>query len=620
MMKWHEKRNFRISLIVAVLIATEVFVAPMIAPHVSVAVPSPPTVSYGEMMKQAKAGSIEQVELGDTAAVVHLKAGNDEYVALPDDARPTDQLVNDNVDVQAAPRPGPNPLSAIFAWLPIFLSLGFLMFLIHSQKKGGLGGQAIGRSRAKLYQTSSKILFKDVAGVDAAKQELAEIVHFLKEPIRYQQLGAKPPKGCLLVGPPGTGKTLLAKAIAGEANVPFFSTSGSDFIEMFVGIGAKRVRETFENCRRNAPCILFIDEIDALGRQRSNHGHDGEREQTLNALLVEMDGFNSTTGIIVIAATNRPDVLDQALIRPGRFDRQISVTNPDIVGREAILKVHVRNVKLAAEMQGIGALLPLARGTPGFSGADLANLVNEAALFAARRQGMAINEDDFERAKDRVMMGAEQRSLMMTDEERRLTAYHEAGHALVAVLEPASDPVHKATIVPRGRTLGLVMRFPDGDRVSLSLERIQADLSVAAAGRAAEKIIFGESKVTTGAQADIKMATSLAMNMVTRWGFSDKVGAVLHGHDNGEDGFGAVGSKASDDTARTIDHEVRRIVDGAKLRAETLITSHIDKLHELALALLAKETLSGEEIRNIVFHPGHFDLILDLQVAASVNA
>ena len=443
--------------------------------------------------------------------------------------------------------------------------------------------------------------FDDVAGIDEAKSELEEIVEFLKDPQRFQRLGGKIPKGCLLVGPPGTGKTLLARAIAGEANVPFFTISGSDFVEMFVGVGASRVRDMFEQGKKNAPCIIFIDEIDAVGRHRGAGlgGGNDEREQTLNQLLVEMDGFEANEGVILIAATNRPDVLDPALLRPGRFDRQIVVPNPDILGREKILKVHMRKVPLGPDVEA----RTIARGTPGFSGADLANLVNEAALLAARKGKRVVGMTEFEEAKDKVMMGSERRSMVMTDEEKKLTAYHEAGHAIVALHCPDSDPIHKATIIPRGRALGMVMRLPEGDRISLSKAKLEADLRVACGGRIAEDLIFGADRITTGASSDIRMVSEMARRMVTEWGMSDKLGFLAYSADQQEVFLGhsvTQQKNVSDATANVIDEEIRRITDEAYDDARRILEQNMDDLHVLSKGLLEYETLSGDEIKDLL--------------------
>lgn len=471
------------------------------------------------------------------------------------------------------------------------------------QMQGG-GGKAMGfgKSKAKLLtEKLGRVTFDDVAGIDEAKTELEEIVEFLKDPQKFQRLGGKIPKGCLLVGPPGTGKTLLARAIAGEANVPFFTISGSDFVEMFVGVGASRVRDMFEQGKKNAPCIIFIDEIDAVGRHRGAGlgGGNDEREQTLNQLLVEMDGFEANEGVILIAATNRPDVLDPALLRPGRFDRQVVVPNPDILGRERILKVHMRKVPLAPDVEA----RTIARGTPGFSGADLANLVNEAALLAARKGKRVVFMSEFEEAKDKVMMGSERRSMVMTDEEKKLTAYHEAGHAVVALHCEDSDPIHKATIIPRGRALGMVMRLPEGDRISLSKAKIFADLRVACGGRIAEEMIFGEEKITTGASSDIKMVSDMSRRMITEWGMSEKLGFLAYGADQQEVflGHSVTQTKTnSDATANAIDEETRRIIDNAYKDASDILKKNKDQLETVARGLLEYETLSGAEIDALI--------------------
>jgi cell division protease FtsH len=484
----------------------------------------------------------------------------------------------------------------------MLLFIGIWVFFMRQMQGGSRGAMGFGKSRAKLLtEHQGRVTFEDVAGIDEAKTELEEVVEFLKDPGKFQRLGGKIPKGVLLVGPPGTGKTLLAKAIAGEANVPFFTISGSDFVEMFVGVGASRVRDMFEQGKKNAPCIIFIDEIDAVGRHRGAGlgGGNDEREQTLNQMLVEMDGFEANEGVILIAATNRPDVLDPALLRPGRFDRQVVVPNPDVVGREKILKVHMRKTPLA---EGVDARI-IARGTPGFSGADLANLVNEAALLAARKGRRTVSMQEFEEAKDKVMLGSERRSMVMTDDEKRLTAYHEAGHAVVALHCPASDPIHKATIIPRGRALGMVMRLPEGDRISLAREQIYADLRVACGGRIAEELIFGEERVTTGASSDIRMATDMARRMVTEWGMSDKLGFLAYNADEQEVFLGRSVSQqknVSDATASVIDAETRRIVDEAYGDAMKILKKHDDELERLAQGLLEYETLNGDEIKIIV--------------------
>jgi cell division protease FtsH len=486
--------------------------------------------------------------------------------------------------------------------LPILLLIGFWIFVMRQMQGGARGAMGFGKSKARLLtENKNRVTFEDVAGVDEAKEELTEIVDFLKDPGKFQRLGGKIPKGALLVGPPGTGKTLLARAIAGEAGVPFFSISGSDFVEMFVGVGASRVRDMFEQAKKNAPCIIFIDEIDAVGRHRGAGlgGGNDEREQTLNQLLVEMDGFEANEGIILVAATNRPDVLDPALLRPGRFDRQIVVPNPDITGREKILRVHMRNVPLAADVE----TKTIARGTPGFSGADLSNLVNEAALMAARKNRRMVTMRDFEDAKDKVMMGAERKSMVMTEDEKRMTAYHEGGHAIVALNVPATDPVHKATIIPRGRALGMVMQLPERDKLSMSYEQMTSRLAILFGGRVAEEIIFGKEKVTSGASSDITQATKLAKAMVTKWGFSDLLGAVEYGENQEEVFLGhsvARNQSVSEDTAKIIDQEVKRLVLGGQEEARRILSERIEDLHTLAKAMLEYETLSGEEIKGVL--------------------
>jgi len=501
------------------------------------------------------------------------------------------------------PKQGPGIGDMMLAILPMLLLIGAWFFFMRQMQGGGRGGaMGFGRSKARLLtEAKGRITFEDVAGIDEAKEELGEIVEFLKDPGKFQRLGGKIPKGALLVGPPGTGKTLLARAIAGEANVPFFSISGSDFVEMFVGVGASRVRDMFEQAKKNAPCIIFIDEIDAVGRHRGAGlgGGNDEREQTLNQLLVEMDGFEANEGIILIAATNRPDVLDPALLRPGRFDRQIVVPNPDLGGREKILRVHTRNVPVA---QGVD-LKTIARGTPGFSGADLANLVNEAALLAARRGKRVVTNKEFEDAKDKVMMGAERRSMVMSDQEKQLTAWHEAGHAIVALEVPESDPVHKATIIPRGRALGMVMQLPESDRYSMNFTQMTSRLAVMMGGRVAEELHFGKDKVTSGAASDISAATRLARMMVTRWGYSDELGFVAYG-DNGDEVF--LGMQVSrtqnvaEATAQKIDAEVKRLVDEGYNLAKRILTEKAEQHKFLAEALLEYETLNGEEIAKVL--------------------
>jgi cell division protease FtsH len=492
-------------------------------------------------------------------------------------------------------------MSLLLSAFPMLLLIGVWIFFMRQMQGGGKGGaMGFGKSKAKLLSEKNlKITFKDVAGIDEAQDELQEIVDFLRDPSKFQKLGGKIPKGCLLIGPPGTGKTLLARAIAGEANVPFFSISGSDFVEMFVGVGASRVRDMFEQGKKNAPCIIFIDEIDAVGRHRGIGvgGGNDEREQTLNQMLVEMDGFEANEGVVIIAATNRPDVLDPALLRPGRFDRQITVPNPDLNGREKILNVHLKKVKQDGK---IDARI-IARGTPGFSGAELANLVNEAALLAARKNKQAIDMIDLEEAKDKVMMGSERRSMAMSDAEKKLTAYHEGGHALVGIYLPASDPIHKATIIPRGRALGMVMRLPENDRFSMARDKMEADIAVAMAGRVSEEMIFGHDKVTSGASSDIQMATKMARAMVTEWGLSEKIGTIYHGASN-EDMYSHSrgGATRSNNTSELIDEEVKALVDQGYNVAKKILTKHLSELHLLAQTLIERETLSGTQIKNLL--------------------
>jgi cell division protease FtsH len=496
-----------------------------------------------------------------------------------------------------------NPiLKILISWAPMLLLIGVWIFFMRQMQSGGGRAMGFGKSRARLLtEKSGRITFEDVAGIDEAKSELQEIVEFLRDPQKFQRLGGKIPKGCLLVGPPGTGKTLLARAIAGEANVPFFTISGSDFVEMFVGVGASRVRDMFEQGKKNAPCIIFIDEIDAVGRHRGAGlgGGNDEREQTLNQMLVEMDGFESNEGVILIAATNRPDVLDPALLRPGRFDRQVVVPNPDVMGREKILKVHMRKVPLASDVDA----KTIARGTPGFSGADLANLVNEAALLAARIGKRVVAMAEFEHAKDKVMMGAERRSLVMSDDEKRMTAYHEGGHAICSITLPECDPVHKATIIPRGRALGMVMSLPEGDRYSTSKLKLKQQLIMAMGGRAAEEIVFGPDKVSNGASGDIKMATDMSRRMITEWGMSEKLGMISYG-DNGQEvflGHSVTQNKnVSEATAREIDNEIKTMIDHAYSEANRILTERRADLESLAQGLLEYETLSGDEIQAVL--------------------
>jgi len=558
------------------------------------------SIPYSDFVAAVDQGRVSDVTMKGNQISGNFQDGRSFSTYAPPGSDVVQRLTDADVGISAEPDDSnmPSIFSILLSWFPILLLIAVWIFFMRQMQGGGGKAMGFGKSKAKLLtQHHGRVTFDEVAGIDEAKQELEEVVEFLKDPQRFQRLGGKIPKGCLLVGPPGTGKTLTARAVAGEANVPFFTISGSDFVEMFVGVGASRVRDMFEQGKKNAPCIIFIDEIDAVGRHRGAGlgGGNDEREQTLNQLLVEMDGFEANEGVILIAATNRPDVLDPALLRPGRFDRQIVVPNPDLVGREKILKVHMRKVPLAPDVDA----KVIARGTPGFSGADLANLVNEAALLAARRRRRVVGHQEFEDAKDKVMMGSERRSMVMTEEEKKLTAYHEAGHAVLAVHEEASDPIHKATIIPRGRALGMVMRLPERDRVSLGKHKCQADLVVAMGGRIAEELIFGPEKITSGASGDIQMATNLARKMVTEWGMSEKLGMLQYGAPEQEVFLGhsvTQSQNMSDHTAQLVDEEIRRIVDDAYDRAKKLLVENIDQLHKLANGLLEYETLSGTEI------------------------
>ncbi len=561
--------------------------------------------NYSQLVSDIDAGSVDKVTIIENVVHGELNDGTKFTTTLPEGADIVSRLESRGVEITAqAPEKSPFWAIMLSSWLPFIVIIGVWFFFIRQMQGGGKGGaMGFGKSRAKmLTESKGKVTFEDVAGIDEAKQDLEEIVEFLQDPAKFQRLGGHIPRGVLLVGPPGTGKTLLARSVAGEADVPFFTISGSEFVEMFVGVGASRVRDMFEQAKKNAPCIIFIDEIDAVGRHRGAGlgGGNDEREQTLNQLLVEMDGFEANESVILIAATNRPDVLDPALLRPGRFDRQVVVPNPDVSGREKILKVHVRKVPLAPDVD----LKVLARGTPGFSGADLMNLINEGALLAARRNKRFVTMAELEDAKDKLMMGAERRTLAISEEERKLTAYHEAGHALLAVKMKASDPIHKATIIPRGRALGMVMRLPEKDQVSLTREKCWADMAVAMAGRVAEEEIFGYEKVTSGASADIKMATGLARAMATEFGMSDKLGPLLY-TDAQEEVFlgrsmGQHGTNFSNETQKIIDLEVKRFVEDGYKEAQRVIRKNIDDLHAIANGLLEYETLTGAEIRDIM--------------------
>ncbi|MFT6331851.1 MAG: cell division protease FtsH [Lentimonas sp.] len=552
-------------------------------------------------MANVEAGSVTKAEIRGKNLQGTSIDGEKFQVFLPEYSGLVDKLRENKVEIVAEPVVSRSQkiISSLLGWLPFLIMIGLWFGFMRNMGGGGGAGKAFsfGKSKAKLLQQSKgKVTFADVAGIDEAKGELSEIVDFLKAPQKYIKLGARIPRGCLLIGSPGTGKTLLARAIAGEANVPFFSISGSDFVEMFVGVGASRVRDMFEQGKKSAPCIIFIDEIDAVGRHRGSGvgGGNDEREQTLNQLLVEMDGFSDNEGVIIIAATNRPDVLDKALLRPGRFDRQINVPSPDIIGREQILNVHIKKVQIAPDVD----VKVISRGTPGFSGADLANLVNEGALLAARGNQMLITMQNLEDAKDKIMMGSERKSMVMQEDEKILTAYHEGGHAIVAINCPDSDPIHKATIIPRGRALGLVMRLPEVDRFSVSRAKLHDDLAVAMAGRAAEELIFGYDKVTTGASSDIEYATRTAKAMVVKWGLSDKVGTIDYEADsNSGQQFH---QEFSDETSKNIDLEIKRIISEALERATRILTDKKDDLEKLAKGLLEFETLSGHEITDLL--------------------
>ncbi len=559
-------------------------------------------LTYSQFMTKVDNGDVLEVMIEGDIVTGQLRGNESFSTVVPKEAEYIDALIDKGVSVEVESDENGSLMSILVSWFPMLLLIAVWVFFMRQMQSGGRGAMGFGKSKAKLLtERQGRVTFDDVAGVDEAKEELQEIVEFLKDPQKFQRLGGRIPKGALLVGPPGTGKTLIARAVAGEANVPFFTISGSDFVEMFVGVGASRVRDMFEQGKKNAPCIIFIDEIDAVGRHRGAGlgGGNDEREQTLNQLLVEMDGFEANEGIILIAATNRPDVLDPALLRPGRFDRQVTVPNPDILGREQILKVHVRKVPLAPDVN----LKVIARGTPGFSGADLMNIVNEAALLAARTGKRLVTMVDFENAKDKIYMGPERRSMVMTEDEKKLTAYHEAGHALVSLYVPGNNPLHKVTIIPRGRALGVTWNLPERDQLSQSKMQMEGHLAMAFGGRVAEELIFGPENVTTGASSDIQQATNIARNMVTVYGMSEKLGRIRY-RDNQQEVFlghsVAQSQNMSDDTAKLIDEEVRRIIEEAENRAIKELTGHMDDLHAVAKALLEYETLSGDEVKKVM--------------------
>ncbi|NBC12384.1 MAG: ATP-dependent zinc metalloprotease FtsH [Gammaproteobacteria bacterium] len=566
---------------------------------------SPRTEAYSDFIESVRQGQVQEVTIKGKTIEGVTEGGQRFTTYSPGDDGLVGDLLNNDVEIKAAPPEKPSVLMQILInWFPLFILIGLWIFFMR-QMQGGAGGRgamSFAKSKARmLSEDQVKVTFADMAGAEEAKEEVVEVVDFLKDPSKFQKLGGKIPKGVLMVGPPGTGKTLLARAIAGEAKVPFFTISGSDFVEMFVGVGASRVRDMFEQAKKHAPCIIFIDEIDAVGRHRGaglGGGHD-EREQTLNQLLVEMDGFEGNEGVIVIAATNRPDVLDPALLRPGRFDRQVVVPLPDVRGREQILKVHMRKVPSADDV----AASVIARGTPGFSGADLANLVNEAALFAARANKRLVDMEDMEKAKDKIMMGTERRSMVMSDDEKKLTAYHESGHAIVGRLVPEHDPVHKVSIIPRGRALGVTLFLPEDDRFSYSKQRLESQISSLFGGRLAEELIFGPEMVTTGASNDIQRATELARNMVTKWGLSNKLGPLTYGEDEQEVFLGhsvTQHKNISDETSHLIDKEIRNFIDRNYDRAKTLLEENMDKLHTMAQALIKYETIDAAQIKDIM--------------------
>lgn len=560
-------------------------------------------LAFSDFMKDVEGKRISEVTITGAEISGSYLDGHKFYTYAPEDPTMVETLRNSGVKVTAKPEGSAAGTfwSVLISWFPMILLIGVWVYFMRQASSGNNKAMSFGKSRARLIENTKKVTFADVAGADESKQELEEVIDFLKDPSKFQRLGGKIPKGVLLVGPPGTGKTLLAKAVAGEANVPFFSISGSDFVEMFVGVGASRVRDMFAQAKKNAPCLLFIDEIDAVGRHRGAGlgGGNDEREQTLNQLLVEMDGFEPNENVILIAATNRPDVLDPALLRPGRFDRQVTVTNPDIKGREDILKVHTRKVPLAKDVN----LSVIARGTSGFSGADLANLVNEAALLAARKNKNKVTSKDFDDAKDKVLMGNERRSMAMDEAEKKLTAYHEAGHAICSLFVPDTDPIHKATIIPRGRALGMVQQLPEKDQYSYSRSKMLSRLIILMGGRVAEELKFGYDKVTSGASSDIAAATNLARSMVTEWGMSDKLGPVLYAENSGEVFLGksvTQNKNMSEDTARLVDAEIKRMVTESYEGAQKLLKEKNKEWETLAQALMEYETLTGDEIKQVL--------------------
>ena len=562
-------------------------------------------ITYSEFLNAVDEGKVAEVTLAGSRIQGTMRDGAAAFSTYaPQDPTLVERLQKKNINFRARPSDDdvPSIMSMLLSWFPMLLLIAVWIFFMRQMQSGSGRAMGFGKSKAKLLtERQGRVTFDDVAGVDEAKDELQEIVEFLRDPQKFQRLGGRIPRGALLVGPPGTGKTLLARAIAGEANVPFFTISGSDFVEMFVGVGASRVRDMFEQAKKNAPCIIFIDEIDAVGRHRGAGlgGGNDEREQTLNQLLVEMDGFESNEGVILIAATNRPDVLDPALLRPGRFDRQITVPNPDIAGREKILRVHMRKVPVAPDVDP----KVIARGTPGFSGADLANLVNEAALLAARRNRRLVTQSEFEDAKDKVMMGAERRSMVMTEEEKLATAYHEAGHALVSIKVPGGDPLHKVTIIPRGRALGITMNLPERDKLSYSKQWCEARIAMSFGGRIAEQLIYGKEHLNTGASSDITQATQLARSMVTEWGMSEKLGPLRYNENQQEVFLGhAITQRQnmSEDTAKLIDQEVRRIVTEGEAKAREVLTAHRTELEAITQGLMEFETLTGEEVKTLM--------------------